>query len=83
MIFSDCFVEFVLGLIQSADDKNEVVKEAISDALYNIGKREVNLVISTCLNYLVSNLKVSMLTAVTLSHTKIPGLVTLSQSANY
>lgn len=48
----------VLGLIQGADDKDKNVQKSISDALCKVGEKHVDMVISSCLNYLVTNLKV-------------------------
>ncbi|XP_067937977.1 maestro heat-like repeat-containing protein family member 1 [Watersipora subatra] len=47
----------VQGLIESADDKNQEVLDAISNALLRLSKQHVNLVLSSCLNYIVSNLR--------------------------
>lgn len=53
--------ELVQGLIQSADDSNKQVQEAISNALLKIGKEQVNLVLSSCLNYIATGSNVSIL----------------------
>jgi len=47
-----------LGLIESADDRSPAVQQAVSDALLAIGRKHVDLVLSTALEFLISNLKV-------------------------
>jgi len=49
---------FVEGLIKNADDKNELVQQAISESLHSLGNKHVELVLSSCLHFLVVNMRV-------------------------
>ena len=48
----------VMALIDSAYDKDGGVKQVISDSLFELGKKQPALVLSSCHSYLVKHSKV-------------------------
>ena len=53
-----CVAEMVMALIDSAYDKDGRVKQVITDSLFELGKKQPALVLSSCHYYLVKHSKV-------------------------
>jgi hypothetical protein len=51
-------LEMVMALISSASDESSSVRSAISKSLNDIGKKQPNLVLSSCYDFLSKNQKV-------------------------
>ncbi len=67
MIISVYFSEMVMALIDSAYDKEEGVRHVITDSLFELGKKQPALVLSSCHSYLVKHSKVLYVTNILVS----------------
>ena len=52
--------EMVMALIDAAYDKDGAVKQVITDSLFELGKKQPALVLSSCHSYLVKHSKVHL-----------------------
>ena len=50
----------VMALIDAAFDKDGAVKQVITDSLFELGKKQPALVLSSCHSYLVKHSKVHL-----------------------